>query len=125
MTTTTTELRAQLDALKTQHDSIYRELTPTAKPAANGKFRWSDEDLARWMGCDVDLVRGWVVQHLVEFGVNDDCVAALLTVPQIVTLTLTVNAPRVREIDFLDAQMSLVTSRLRELDGGLASAGRR
>jgi hypothetical protein len=122
MTMTTEELRTQLIALQAEHDAIYRELTPTAKPGPDGRMCWTDENLAGWMGCSLDIVRSWVVQHLRDFAVTDDCRCALLGGKQLIALCLddgvTLNAPRLRELDFVDAQLSLVTSRLRELDGG-------
>jgi hypothetical protein len=113
------DLRAQLETLTAEHDAIYRELTPTASPGPTGAMRWSDIDIAVWVGCDVDQLRSWIVQHLSDFAVSDDCVAALLTVPQLVALTLdpTLQAPRIRELDYVSAQLLLVTSRLRELGG--------
>src|ERR1700751_983285 len=115
--TTATELRAQLNELQAQHDAIYADLMARAKPG----MLFSDFDLAAWANCDVGLVRSWVVRHLIDFAVSDDCIEALLTISQIAALTrdheVTVMTPRIRELDYVDSMMQLVTCRLHELDG--------
>jgi hypothetical protein len=127
MTTTTTELRAQLATLQGEHDAIWRELTPTAKRGPDGRTRWRDEDLALWMGCDVNAVRSWIVEHVADFLVTDDCRFALLGGRQFVALTLDAKlaAPRLADLDFVDAQIALIASRLTQLGGENIQSPRR
>lgn len=116
------QLRSQLERLRAQHDAVWRELSPTAQKGPDGRMLWRDSDLAAWMNCDADTVRSWVVQHLVDFAVDDECRTALLWGPQLVALTLDADvmlkAPRIRELDFVMAQLSLISRRLQELGGG-------
>lgn len=118
--TTTTELRAKLDELEAQKANLYAELLPFAQTGEDRRVRWRDEDVATWFGFEnVDPVRAGIVAYLSDFFVTDDCRIALLGVPEIVALTDSsdFNAPRIREVDFVAAQIALTTSRLSELGG--------
>jgi hypothetical protein len=122
VTMTIEDLRAQLATLTAEYASIFAELTPTSKPGPGGRFVWRDEDLAIWMVCSVDTVRIWIVEHLTDFAVSEDSRFALLNAVQFAALSLdahvTAKAARVRELDFIEAQLQLVNCRLRELGGG-------
>jgi hypothetical protein len=117
--TTTTELRAQISQLQAQRDRVHSELASKAQPGPDGRMQWRDDDLARWMGCSLDLVRAWIVENLNDFGVTDDCCCALLGGRQFVRLTLdpSLKSPRLADLDFVSAQIELIGNRLREVGG--------
>jgi hypothetical protein len=105
--TTTTELRARLSDLQTQHDAIYRELLPFAQTGIDGRVRWSDIALSTWFRFQsVDPVRAGIVAYLSGFLVTDDCRIALLGVPEIVALTVAegFDPPRKFALDYLEAR---------------------
>lgn len=116
--TTSTELRERLAALEGERDRIYAELLPFAQAGRDHRIRWSDFDLAAWLGASVSDVRAQIVEHLSEFWVDDNCAAALLTVAEIAELTADakLKSPRIQEVDFIAGELALTTRYLAELE---------
>jgi hypothetical protein len=115
MTQNIEELRVKLGALEGERDSLYLGLAPLARASPDGRMRWRDSDLADWLGVDLDTVRARIVSHLTEFSVDEDCRSALLDAVQFAALTGRLKAPRIQDLDFVEAQIQLATSRLAEL----------
>ena len=118
--TTTEELRTRLDTLEAEHDAIYRELAPKAASRADGIYRWRDVDLAAWFRCaNADPVRERIISELQDFLVDDDCRVALLTVTQIIALSERdgFRAPRMIDLQYLQAEICVVSEYLSELRG--------
>jgi hypothetical protein len=112
--TTLFELRSQQAALQSRYDGIFAELAPKAQ-AGKGRAKWTDESVAVWLKLPVDSVRGIIVENLAEFLVDDNCLAALLDVREILWL-LDFKGPRASEISFVLSQMTAVSSFLADLD---------
>ena len=112
----TQELTSRLASLEAEHNAIYAELVPLAHAGADGRMKWRDFDLARWLCADVDAVRQKIVDDLHDFAVDDACAVALLGITEVLVL-MDGKAPRICVLNYIANEMTALVQYLTDLGG--------